>query len=304
MSSSSERSDGVKAVERDLLEDPPGISAESINAMSVDVEDYFQVSAFRPYVSAEDWDRHPLRVERNVRQILDIFARAGVRGTFFWLGWVAERLPALVREVATAGHEIASHGYRHIRVYEQQPAEFRADIQRTKALLEDLSGQEVIGYRAASFSLTVESLWALKELGEAGYRYSSSINPVRHDHYGMRSAPRFPFRFDGYAIPEIPVTTLELSGLRFPCGGGGFFRLLPYWWSHWALSRVSRREGRPTVFYFHPWELDPGQPRIDGIDLRTRFRHYVNLARFEGKLRRLAGDFRWAPVREVFATVI
>ncbi len=272
--------------------------------MSVDVEDYFQVSAFRPYVAPEDWDRQPLRVERNVRLILEIFAATGVRATFFWLGWVAERVPGLVREVAAAGHEIASHGYRHIRVHDQQPAEFRADVARTKALLEDLSGQQVTGYRAASFSLTADCLWALEELGEAGYRYSSSINPVRHDHYGMREAPRFPFSFDGYPLVEIPVTTMELGGFRFPCGGGGFFRLLPYWWSRWALGRVCRGEGRPAVFYFHPWELDPGQPRIGGIDLRTRFRHYVNLARFEGKLRRLTGDFRWAPVGEVFARVI
>ncbi len=272
--------------------------------MSVDVEDYFQVSALRPYVSPDDWDRYPLRVERNVGLILDIFAAAGIRATFFWLGWVAERLPGVVRQVAAAGHEIASHGYRHIRVHEQQPAEFRADITRTRALLEDLSGQRVIGYRAASFSLNADCLWALDELSEAGYRYSSSINPVRHDHYGMREAPRFPFHFDGHPLIEIPITTLQYGGWRFPCGGGGFFRLLPYWWSHWALARVCGGEGRPAVFYFHPWELDPDQPRVGDIDLRTRFRHYVNLARFEGKLRRLAGDFRWAPVGEVFAKVI
>ncbi len=272
--------------------------------MSVDVEDYFHVSAFRPYIRPDAWDQYPLRVERNVRAILEVFAAAGIRGTFFWLGWVAERLPGLVREVAAAGHETASHGYSHVRIHDQRPGEFRADIERSKALLEDVSGQEVIGYRAASFSLAEDSLWALDHLREAGYRYSSSINPIRHDHYGMRSAPRFPFRFDGHPLTEIPVTTVEISGIRLPCGGGGFFRLLPYWWSRWALGRVCRAEGQPAVFYFHPWELDPGQPRIRGIDARSRFRHYVNLARFQGKLSRLVADFRWGPVREVFATVI
>ncbi|MCK6369912.1 MAG: DUF3473 domain-containing protein [Gammaproteobacteria bacterium] len=287
-----------------FVEIPAGDSPAGLNGMSVDVEDYFQVSAFRPFIDPARWDEHPLRVERNVRLILEVFAAARARATFFWLGWVAERLPGLVRDVAAAGHEIASHGYRHVRVHEQSVAEFRDDVRRTKALLEDLSGQAVIGYRAASFSLTDECLWALDELGEAGYRYSSSINPVRHDHYGMRAAPRFAFRFGGHALPEIPVTTVELGSMRLPCGGGGYFRLLPYWWSRAALGRVARGEGRPLVFYFHPWEVDPEQPRVAGIDLRTRFRHYVNLAAFEGKLRRLSGDFRWAPMREVFAPVI
>ena len=272
--------------------------------MSVDVEDYFQVSAFRPYIDPQDWGRYPLRVERNIGRILEIFAEAGVKGTFFWLGWVAERLPGLVRQVADAGHEIASHGWRHVRIYEQQPAEFRADVSQTKALLEDLAGQQIIGYRVASFSLDSDSLWALEVLREVGYHYSSSINPVRHDHYGMPSAPRFPFRFDGYALTEIPIATVEVAGLRLPCGGGGFFRLLPYWWSRWALKRIGTGEGRPSMFYFHPWEIDADQPRIDGIDRRAPFRHYVNLAGFEGKLRRLARDFHWAPVREVFASVI
>ena len=275
-----------------------------MNAMSVDVEDYFHVSAFRPYIRPEEWDQHPLRLERNMRRLLDLFAARDVKATFFWLGWAAERLPQLVRDVAQAGHEIASHGYNHVRVHDQQPREFREDVTRTKALLEELSGHEVIGYRAASFSIDERNLWALDELREAGYRYSSSINPISHDHYGMREAPRFPFRFDGRSLTEIPITTVEWSGLRMPCGGGGYFRLLPYAWTRWALRRVCDGERRAAVFYFHPWEIDPGQPRIPGIDARSRFRHYVNLGRFEAKLTRLLGDFRWASVKDVFAAEI
>jgi polysaccharide deacetylase family protein (PEP-CTERM system associated) len=285
---------------------PPGGGTQPapVNAMSVDVEDYFQVSAFRPYVQPADWDRYPLRVERNVRRILELFAESGTRATFFWLGWVAERLPGLVRDTAAAGHEIASHGWQHVRAWEQAPAEFRDDVTRTRQLLEDLSGTAVVGYRAASFSIDARNLWAFDELRAAGYRYSSSVNPIRHDHYGMPGAPRFPFQPLAGSITEIPITTVEVAGLRLPCGGGGFFRLLPYGLSSAAMTRVCTGEGRPTVFYFHPWEIDPEQPRVAGIDARARFRHYVNLRRFEGKLARLLRDFRWAPVREVFAGAI
>ncbi len=279
---------------------PPG----ALSAMSVDVEDYFQVSAFRPHVRPEDWASHPLRVERNLRRLLEVFDAAGVRATFFWLGWVAERLPALVREVADAGHEIASHGYQHIRAFEQSEAEFRDDVTRTRGILQDLSGRDVIGYRAASFSIDARNLWALDILEETGHHYSSSVSPINHDHYGMRSAPRFAFRLAGRRLVEIPVTTVEVGGWRMPCGGGGFFRLFPYGLSRAAIGRVTASEGQPGVFYFHPWEIDPGQPRLPGIDLRTRFRHYVNLARFERKLCRLLADFRWAPMREAFGPVI
>ncbi|MBM4197420.1 MAG: DUF3473 domain-containing protein [Gammaproteobacteria bacterium] len=272
--------------------------------MSVDVEDYFQVSAFRPYIDPRDWGNHPLRVERNVHRLLDLFGQAGVRATFFWLGWLAERLPALLQATAAAGHEIASHGYSHVRAYEQSPEEFRADVQRTKRLLEDISGQHVAGYRAASFSIDARNLWALDILLESGHLYSSSINPIRHDHYGMPDAPRFACRMPGHPLLEIPITTIEIGSRRFPCSGGGFFRLIPYWLSRTAIRRVSQGEGRPVVFYFHPWEIDPEQPRVAGIDLKTRFRHYVNLPRFEGKLRRTLADFRWGPVREVFADAI
>ncbi len=275
-----------------------------VNAMSVDVEDYFQVSAFRPYIRAEQWTEHPLRVERNVRRLLELFEVAGVRATFFWLGWVAERLPALVRAAADAGHEIASHGYQHIRAHEQSEAEFRADVTRTRSLLQDISGHDVIGYRAASFSIDARNLWALDVLEATGHRYSSSISPISHDHYGMRDAPRFAFRLRGRKIVEIPVTTVQFGDWRMPCGGGGFFRLFPYSLSRAAIGRVTAAEGQSSVFYFHPWEIDPDQPRVAGINLRTRFRHYVNLSRFEGKLRRLLGDFSWAPMREAFAPVI
>jgi polysaccharide deacetylase family protein (PEP-CTERM system associated) len=279
-------------------------SPGSPNAMSVDVEDYFQVSAFRPWVSPADWDRYPLRVERNLRRILELFAAADVKATFFWLGWVAERCPALLRETAAAGHEIASHGWQHVRVHDQDRAAFGADIRRTKALLEDISGTPVTGYRAASFSIDSRNLWALEELHAAGHRYSSSINPISHDHYGMREAPRFAFRLGDLPLTEIPITTVEVAGRRLPCGGGGFFRLFPYAVSRAAIGRVCQQERQPTVFYFHPWEIDPEQPRVEGIDARARFRHYVNLARFEAKLQRLLGDFRWAPMRDVFAATL
>lgn len=274
------------------------------NAMSVDVEDYFQVSAFAPYIRRDAWDRQPQRLEHNLHQVLEIFAEHRVAATFFWLGWAAERFPALVQAVAAAGHEVASHGWSHVRVHEQTPAEFRADVSRTKAVLEDLAGAPVLGYRAASFSIDGRNLWALDELRDAGYTYSSSINPISHDHYGMREAPRFPFRPGSGRLAEIPITTVEVSGLRLPCGGGGYFRLMPYAWSRWAIRQVSEREGQRAVFYFHPWEIDPAQPRVPGIGLKPRFRHYVNLDVFEAKLRRLLGDFRWTTMRQAFAPEI
>lgn len=272
--------------------------------MSVDVEDYFQVSAFEPYVDKARWDDQPLRIENNVRRLLDLFAATGTRATFFWLGWAAERLPGLVQDVADAGHEVASHGYSHVRVHMQTAGEFRQDIRRTKSILENLTGHAVEGYRAASFSIDERNLWALDELAEAGYRYSSSINPVSHDRYGMRAAPRFAFRLEDHRIPEIPVSSVQWGRWRWPCGGGGFFRLFPYWWMHRGLRRVATVDCQPCVFYFHPWEIDPEQPRITGLDARTRFRHYVNLSRFESKLRRLLKDFRWTSMKEVFAEII
>lgn len=270
------------------------------NAMSVDLEDYFQVSAFEHHISREDWDSIPSRVERNTERILALFDTHGARATFFVLGWIAERHPALIRRIAAAGHEIASHGYSHVRATQQSPAEFERDVVRTRMILEDVSGSGVKGFRAASFSIGQENLWALDTLHEAGYLYSSSIYHVHHDHYGLPGAPRFAFRPNGKGLVEIPITTVRVFNRILPCGGGGYFRLLPYPLSRWALRRVNAHDAQPAVFYFHPWEIDPGQPRQVGIGLRTRFRHYVNLARMEGRLARLLTDFQWDRMDEIF----
>ncbi|MEQ9395894.1 XrtA system polysaccharide deacetylase [Haliea sp.] len=272
-----------------------------VNAMTVDVEDYFQVSAMEPHVPRAAWETTPLRVQANVDRILALFAEHGVKATFFTLGWVAERHPEMVRRIVAEGHELASHGWEHIRVNTQQPEAFRADVTRTKALLEDLGGVAVNGYRAASYSIGRDNLWALDVLADAGYRYSSSIAPIRHDLYGMPEAPRFAFAAAGGRLAEIPVTTLPLAGRNINCGGGGWFRLFPYGFSRWALRRINRREGQSGHFYFHPWEIDPEQPRPAGVSAKTRFRHYLNLERMEPRLRRLLGDFRWDRMDRVFA---
>jgi polysaccharide deacetylase family protein (PEP-CTERM system associated) len=279
-----------------------GAGAECVNAMSVDVEDYFQVSAFEPHVERAAWDQFPRRVDANTRQVLAMFDAAGVRATFFTLGWVAEQFPDLVREIADAGHEVASHGWEHTRVDTQSPEDFRADIDRTRKILQDISGQPVHGYRAASYSIGREQAWAWDELAEAGYLYSSSIVPIRHDHYGIPGAPRFAFRTAGGRLLEVPVTTVNLGGRNVNCGGGGWFRLFPYGFSRWALARVNHRDGEPGIFYFHPWEIDPDQPRPGGLGFRTRFRHYLNLSRTEGRLERLLRDFRWGRMDEIFLT--
>jgi polysaccharide deacetylase family protein (PEP-CTERM system associated) len=271
------------------------------NAMTVDVEDYFQVSAFESAISRDAWDKMPCRVEKNMEKILAMFGDAGIRATFFTLGWVAERYPNLVRDIVAQGHELASHGYSHVRVTQQQPAEFRADVIKTKKMLEDISGVSVKGYRAASYSIGASNLWALDELSEAGYNYSSSIYPVHHDLYGMPEAPRFAFHPCGEdGILEIPITTIRFRGKNIPCGGGGFFRLYPYIFSRWALRRVNGVDGQPGMFYFHPWEIDPDQPKQKGISMRARFRHYLNLPRMEDRLRSLLKDFSWGRMDEIF----
>ena len=272
---------------------------EIANALTVDVEDYFQVSALSPHIQRARWERIPCRVERNVDTILSLLADARVRATFFTLGWIAERHPALVRRIAAAGHELASHGYGHLRIHEQTEAEFTQDIRRAKALLEDTAGAEVKGYRAPSFSIGKRTLWAFERIAQAGYRYSSSVYPVRHDLYGMPDAPRFPYRPRADLL-EIPVTTAVVLGRNLPAGGGGYFRLLPYAVSRALIRRVNEVDRRPAIFYFHPWEIDPGQPRVPGTSLKTRLRHYVNLRRTEPRLRRLLGDFRWRRMDEVF----
>jgi polysaccharide deacetylase family protein (PEP-CTERM system associated) len=269
------------------------------NALTIDVEDYFQVSALAPHFPRSEWDRIPCRVERNVDLILGLLAEQGARATFFTLGWIAERHPDLVRRIAAAGHEIASHGYAHERASAQTREAFLADITLAKAVLEDISGQAVTGYRAPSFSIDASNLWAHDCIALAGYRYSSSVYPVHHDHYGMPDAPRFAFRLDN-GLMEVPVSTMRWCGRNWPAGGGGYFRLLPYAVSRWQIERVNRADGRPAIFYFHPWEIDPGQPRVSEACARTRFRHYVNLRRTEGRLRRLLRDFSWGRADVVF----
>lgn len=273
--------------------------APVVNAMSVDVEDYFHASAFTDAAGREGWDGFPLRVADNTRRILDLFAEAGARATFFVLGWVAERDPELIRMIVAGGHELASHGFAHYRVAEQSPAEFRRDVTRTRLILEDLGGVPVRGYRAASFSISRATWWAFDELAEAGYGYSSSVSPIRHDHYGIPDAPRGPFSPGAGGLIEIPIGTLSLFGRRMSLGGG-FFRLLPYGVCRRSLAATNAGEGRPAVFYFHPWEIDPGQPHLPALSWRARARHRVNLATMEAKIRRLVRDFRWDRIDRVF----
>ncbi|MCB1735975.1 MAG: DUF3473 domain-containing protein [Gammaproteobacteria bacterium] len=268
--------------------------------MTIDVEDYFQVSAMEPYVDRAAWDQVTPRVENNTHRILDMLAEHETRATFFTLGWVAERFPALLRRMVAEGHEVASHGWSHVRVINQQPDEFRDDVTRTKALLEDVTGQRVRGYRAASYSIGRDNLWALDVLDETGHDYSSSIFPIHHDLYGMPEAPRFPFHPEGLSLLEIPVTTVMIGERKLPFSGGGWFRLLPYGAFRWALKRVNRDDGQSAVFYFHPWEIDPDQPRQKGISAKTRFRHYLNLGRTEARLHRLLDEFSWGRMDEIF----
>ena len=270
-----------------------------INALSIDVEDYFQVSAFASHIARSEWDRRECRIERNMDRILGLLARHQTQATFFALGWIAERYPTLVRRLVDEGHELASHGYGHQRASDLSREAFREDVTRAKALLEDIGGQAVWGYRAPSFSIGEGNLWALDVLQAAGYRYSSSIYPVRHDHYGSPDAPRFAHQ-PRPGLMEVPPTTLRLFGRNLPASGGGYFRLFPYAVSRWMLREVNRRDGESAVFYFHPWEIDPLQPRIPGVGLKTRFRHYLNIARTEQRLDRLLGDFAWGRMDEIF----
>ena len=271
------------------------------NAMTVDVEDYFQVSAFANTISRDSWDSLPCRVENNIARILAIFAEHNIKATFFTLGWIAERYPAMIRSIVAQGHELASHGYGHLRASDQTRAEFADDIGRSKTLLEDLSGVEVLGYRAPSFSIGTQNMWALDVLSEQGYRYSSSIYPVKHDHYGVPDAPRFAYHPNGpEGVLEVPVSTVRFGEKNYPAGGGGFFRFFPYSMSRWLLRRVNERDNQAAIFYFHPWELDPQQPRQSGVSAKTRFRHYVNLHRTEDRIKSLAADFQWDRMDRIF----
>lgn len=278
-----------------------GAGATIRNAMTIDVEDYFQVSAFAPYIARDSWPERECRVEANIDRILAILEAGNVHATFFTLGWIAERYPAMVRRIVAGGHELASHGYGHLRASDQDRAAFMQDIGSSKAILEDIGGQAVLGYRAPSFSIGHGNLWALDALSEAGYRYSSSIYPVQHDHYGMPDAPRFAWHPENAGgLLEVPITTVRMGARNLPAGGGGYFRLLPYSLSRWMMRKVNEDDGQPAIFYFHPWEIDPGQPRPDGINLKTRFRHYVNLARMDGRIQALTRDFAWDRMDRIF----
>lgn len=265
-----------------------------VNGMSVDVEDWFQVGAFEGVIDKADWNSLTDRVERNCDLILHILSQADVKATFFTLGWVAKRHPSLMRLIAEAGHELASHGWDHERVFRMDAGAFSRDLERSRKTIEDAAGVRVTGYRAPSFSIDARTPWAFEVLAEHGYAYSSSVAPVVHDHYGWREAPRFAFRpVAGSNLLEIPVTTATFAGRRLAAGGGGFFRVLPYGFTRWAIHQVNRREDRPAIFYFHPWEIDPDQPRVANAPLKSRLRHYTNLAGMDGKLQKLLKEFSW-----------
>jgi polysaccharide deacetylase family protein (PEP-CTERM system associated) len=272
---------------------------EMVNALTVDVEDYFQVWALAPWFPRTKWDEAPCRIERNIDLILLLLDEADARATFFTLGWIAERYPEMVRRIAAAGHEIASHGYAHQRVDDLEREAFHADILLAKAILESVTGTDVKGYRAPSFSISAETGWAHDCILEAGYRYSSSVYPIRHDHYGLPDAPRFAYHSRPELL-EVPITTTRFLDRNWPAGGGGYFRLLPYAVSRWSIRRVNEVEEQPAIFYFHPWELDPEQPRVKGAGLKTRMRHYLNLEQTKHRLQRLLTDFRWNRVDRVF----
>jgi polysaccharide deacetylase family protein (PEP-CTERM system associated) len=272
-----------------------------VNALTVDLEEYFQVSAFADAITAEHWAEFPSRIEQQTERLLKMLEESRARATFFVLGWVAQRHPELIRQIVAAGHELASHGWSHVRVRDQTPEVFRQDARQTRELLEDIGGVAVRGYRAASFSIGRDTPWAFDALAEAGYQYSSSVYPIRHDHYGWPEAPRLAFRPSPAGVLEIPIATVRLLKGTFPCGGGGYFRLLPYAVSRWGLERFNREDRAPAVFYLHGWEMDPEQPLPLGISVRARLRHRVNLKRMQRKLTRLLADFRWDRIDSVFS---
>lgn len=269
--------------------------------MTIDVEDYFQVSAFKQVISPNDWDRLECRVEVGTQFLLEALEAEQIKATFFTLGWIAQRYPNLINAIVSGGHELASHGYGHQMITDLTPTSFREDIIRAKKTLEDLSGKAVIGYRAPSFSVGESTLWAHDILLETGHEYSSSVYPIKHDLYGMPDAPRFVHRRQN-GLLEIPATSVRLGGRNFPASGGGFFRLFPLWLSKAILNRVNSSDNERAVFYCHPWEFDPTQPRVKNAPLKSRFRHYVNLAQNLNKYNRLLNEFEWAPIRSVFAT--
>lgn len=276
--------------------------ARVLNALTVDVEDYFHVSAFADQIPQAQWEHYESRVCGNTDRLLDLFARAGVHGTFFVLGWVAERFPHLVRRIHAAGHELASHSYHHGLVYDTTPEAFLADLRRAKMAIEDAAGVSISGYRAPSYSITEPSLWALDLLVSEGYSYDSSIYPIRHDRYGIPSWPRHIHRIERSTggLWELPGSTVRRAGVNLPIGGGGYFRLLPYEWTRRGIQALNQLEGQPAIFYLHPWEIDPDQPRVN-TGMLSRLRHYYNLDETENRLRRLLAEFRFGTVADVLA---
>jgi polysaccharide deacetylase family protein (PEP-CTERM system associated) len=269
------------------------------NALTIDVEDYFQVSAFSEKIKRSDWTSIECRVEKNIDTILNILDSKDIKATFFTLGWIAERYPEMVKKIISEGHELSSHGYEHQRVTELSQESFYQDVSRAKGILEDIGGQEIYGYRAPSFSINEKNLWAMEILFKTGHRYSSSVYPVRHDHYGSPKAPRFTYRIYPEFL-EIPPTTIRIFNHNLPASGGGYFRLLPYSISKWMLSQVNNREGKAAVFYFHPWEIDKDQPKVADLNIKDNFRHYINIKKMEKKLNYLFNDFHWGRMDKIF----
>lgn len=270
-----------------------------VNAITIDVEDYFQVSAFLPYIKRNEWDSFECRVEKNINKILNLLNKNNTKATFFTLGWIAKRYPSMIKKIVDAGHELASHGYGHARVTDLTNEEFYQDVSRAKNILEDIGGKQVLGYRAPSFSIGSKNLWALEILSETGHRYSSSIYPVKHDHYGTPDAPRFIYKSHEDLL-EIPPTTIRIFNRNIPASGGGYFRLYPYCVSRWMLKQVNKKDKKSSVFYFHPWEIDSDQPKIPNIDAKNKFRHYINIENTEKKLDRLLQDFKWNRMDKIF----
>ena len=267
-----------------------------INYLTVDVEDYFQVAAFENNVSADEWDQYECRVAANTHAILDLFAANQVKATFFIVGWIAERYPDLVLEIDSQGHEIGCHSYWHKKIYDLTPAQFREDTLKAKEILEQIIGKPIQGYRAPSYSITRKSLWALDILADLDFRYDSSIFPVYHDNYGIPDAPRFPYSLEEQGMMEFPISTVRFPCLNLPIAGGGYFRLFPYRLTRLALQRINRKEKQPFIFYFHPWEIDPDQPRMQGGSCKSKFRHYLNLGRTMNRLQQLLNDFSFRPI--------
>lgn len=277
-----------------------------VHAMTVDVEDYFHVSAFYKVISQGDWDKWPSRVEENTLKLLDLFEQREIKCTFFVLGWVAERLPELIRKLSEQGHEIASHGYSHQLVYTQTPEVFREETKKSKDILEQITQKPILGYRAASYSITRKSLWALDILAELGFEWDSSIFPVHHDNYGVPGSPTQPYTIElenGSKITEFPLTSAKVMGMSVPAAGGGYFRQYPYALSRWLFERASLNQTRPLIFYLHPWEIDPEQPRVPNASLKSKFRHYTNLHRCYGRLERMISDFNFGTIQQSLGSV-